>query len=85
MKMSKDELADMIRGMLDELGQNTVMFSKVPHDRLAKTASVLFALCTRLAALSESDMKFIAVTGILRDANDLVKAYNNDKDLKIAV
>lgn len=80
---AKKETAQMMADITSELKVNEELFKRLPLERLANITSGLFSLCIRLAAISPSGVSIIATTGVLREANSLVKAYNNDKQLKI--
>ena len=82
--MTKEEIEAVVAGMCAELKHNELLFAKIPHERLARLASELFGTVCRSAQFSPETVKILIITGVLQNANDMVKAYNNEQQLKVA-
>lgn len=83
--MKDEDIERLISAMNKELELNEELFKNVPPERLARITSLLFSTTMRLGRVLPAEIYAIVIGGILSDANDLVKAYNNDKQLKVAI
>lgn len=77
-----EEILDAISA---EFAKNAELFSKIPQERLAAQATVMWMLIHKLIDLCPEREAAERAFRIAVEINDVVKAYNNDKELVVVV